>query len=195
MPTGRALAACRPAADQEARLGVDRPHRRLERHFRGPQLDRVQAGECAKSGDAMTWSAGATGAHEWLGAGQPLVRQYAASFVDVHGPQATALFPKLTAPIGSIATANSATIGSGRGRTATHFIATALRAVPELQAPAVQRDRQGFPRPIPYAGLPTAAPGSKPLFGLLGFKARMGGGHRAQFPHPRCRSSTCGTRR
>ena len=97
---------------------------------------------------ATTWSAGAHPVRlngwppdgRWFG-DTPRV------LVDVAAPKAAALIPKVEAAIETTATPMPATIASGPGPNSNTFVATVLRAMPELEADAAaERGRPRFPR-------------------------------------------------
>ena len=99
--------------------------------------------------------------------------------LDVRGPQAAALIPKVKA---AIATYDYSEFGDYRvwpGPNSNTFIATVLRAVPELRRDvAVECGRQGFSRRLPYAGLTDSGTGIElSLWGVARREARLGRGN------------------
>jgi hypothetical protein len=91
--------------------------------------------------------------------------------VDLTGAQAEALIPKIEAAIKSYQYANAGDYRIWPGPNSNTFVATVLRAVPELGVTmppnAVGRDF----RPFPYAGLTDSGTGVEAsAWGLLGVK-------------------------
>jgi hypothetical protein len=91
--------------------------------------------------------------------------------VDIKGAQAQALIPRIEAAIKDYAYANAGDYVIWPGPNSNTFVATVLRAVPELGAMlppnAVGRDF----RPLPYAGLTDSRTGIEAsLWGVLGVK-------------------------
>lgn len=92
--------------------------------------------------------------------------------VDVKGPAAQALIPRIDAAIQHYRYANNGDYRSWPGPNSNTFVATVLRAVPEvhavLPANAIGRDF----RPWPYLGLTDSGTGLElNLWGVLGVKA------------------------
>jgi hypothetical protein len=90
---------------------------------------------------------------------------------DLSGPQAQALVPRIDAAIRNYRYADDGDYRIWPGPNSNTFVATVLRAVPELgvalPSTAVGRDF----RPFPYAGLTDSGTGVEAnLFGLLGLK-------------------------
>ena len=116
--------------------------------------------------------------------------------VDVRGPEAAALIPRVKAAIADYSYSNFGDYRIWPGPNSNTFTATVLRAVPQLEATlpsnAVGKDF----RPYPYVGLTDSGTGIEAsLWGLLGVKARLGRGHRGQLSGPGRRASTCATPR
>ena len=91
--------------------------------------------------------------------------------VDVRGPQAAALIPKVQAAIAAYSYNNAGDYRIWPGPNSNTFTATVLRAVPQLEttlpANAVGKDF----RPYPYVGLTDSGTGIEAsLWGLLGAK-------------------------
>ena len=91
--------------------------------------------------------------------------------VDIAGADASALIPKIEATVKSYQYANAGDYRIWPGPNSNTFVATVLRAVPELGVTmppnAVGRDF----RPLPYAGMSDSGTGIEAsLWGLLGFK-------------------------
>jgi hypothetical protein len=91
--------------------------------------------------------------------------------LDMSGPQAQALIPRIDAAISNYRYADDGDYRIWPGPNSNTFVASVLRAVPELgvalPSTAVGRDF----RPFPYAGLTDSGTGVEAnLFGLLGVK-------------------------
>src|SRR5262249_363430 len=118
---------------------VHRPHRPLEGHFRRPQLGRVQARERHQLEPLRRGWLGPADPHQpmrpkgwapdgrWFG-DPPRVP------VDVRGPAAAALIPKIKAAIAAYGYSHSGDYRIWPGPNSNTFTATVLRAVPELEA-------------------------------------------------------------
>jgi hypothetical protein len=97
--------------------------------------------------------------------------EYGTVVVDITGAQAQALIPRIEAAIKNYPYANDGDYVIWPGPNSNTFVATVLRAVPELGAMlppnAVGRDY----RPLPYAGLTDSGTGVEAsLWGVLGVK-------------------------
>ena len=134
-PTGRAPACCRPAtADRDARLlvftgrtgrwkGIFAVHSWVV--FKPRERDRLEPLRRRRLGPA--------GAHQRLGAGRPLVRRHAArAGRRARRRQPQPLIPKVKAAIASTATIMRGDYRIWPGPNSNTFVATVLRAVPEL---------------------------------------------------------------
>lgn len=93
------------------------------------------------------------------------------ALVDIGGAEASALIPKIEAAVKSYQYANAGDYRIWPGPNSNTFVATVLRAVPELGVTmppnAVGRDF----RPLPYAGMSDSGTGIEAsLWGLLGVK-------------------------
>ena len=97
--------------------------------------------------------------------------EHGAVIVDLKGAEAETLIPRIEAAIKEYRYANYGDYRMWPGPNSNTFVATVLRAVPELEATlppnAIGRDY----RPEPYAGLTDSGTGVEAnLFGLLGVK-------------------------
>jgi hypothetical protein len=160
-------------ADTEARLLVF-----TGRTGRWRGIFSVHSWIVLKPENATTWSR-----YDVVGWGQPVrMNNWAPDsywfgntprvLVDVHGPQAAALIPKVKAAIDAYRYHEFGDYRLWPGPNSNTFVATVLRAVPELAvslpANAVGKDF----RALPYAGLSDSGTGIEAsLWGVLGVKA------------------------
>jgi Protein of unknown function (DUF3750) len=168
--TGMLLSA---SADKEARLLVF-----TGRTGRWRGIFSVHSWIVLKPENATTWSR-----YDVVGWGQPVrMNGWAPDsywfgntprvLVDVRGPQAAALIPKVKAAIDDYRYNEFGDYRLWPGPNSNTFVATVLRAVPELgialPANAVGKDFRSFP----YAGLSDSRTGIEAsLWGILGVKA------------------------
>ena len=161
------------AAHPEARvLVLSARTGRLEGHLRDPQLGRAQARERALVEPLRRGRLGHAGAHQRLGAGRPLVRrQPGGDRRRRAAAEAEALIPKIEAAITAYGFAKAGDYRVWPGPNSNTFVATVLRAVPELGVAlpptAIGKDfRDG-----PFVGLTDSRTGIEAsLWGLLGVK-------------------------
>jgi hypothetical protein len=160
------------AADKEARLLIF-----TGRTGRWRGIFSVHSWVVVKPENATTWSR-----YDVVGWGQPVrMNGWAPDshwfgntprvLVDVRGAQAVALIPKVKAAIADYRYSNSGDYRIWPGPNSNTFVATVLRAVPELATTlppnAVGKDF----RSLPYAGLTDSGTGVEAsLWGLLGVK-------------------------
>jgi Protein of unknown function (DUF3750) len=171
-------------ADKEARLLVF-----TGRTGRWRGIFSVHSWIVLKAENATTWSR-----YDVVGWGQPVrMNGWAPDshwfgntprvLVDVRGAQAAALIPKVKAAIDDYRYNEFGDYRLWPGPNSNTFVATLLRAVPELgitlPANAVGKDFRTYP----YAGLSDSGTG------------RMGRGPRAQYPRPRGRARSAPSRR
>ena len=187
-PTGRASACCRRRARiREARVLVFTGRTgRWKGIFSVHSWVVLQAGERAQPGaryDVVGW--GTAGAQQRLGAGRTLVRRHAARCGRCARAEAAALIPRVKAAIADYSYRNFGDYRIWPGPNSNTFIATVLRAVPELgDHAAAERGRQGFPR------LPLCRPDRQRhrrrslAVGRARRQARLGRGRRGQLPRP-----------
>ena len=154
---------------------------RLEGRARGPQLDRHQARERSQLEPLRRRRLGQSGAAELVAAGPAGSASAAQVLVDIGGAEAEALIPRIEAAIKSYQYANAGDYRIWPGPNSNTFVATVLRAVPELGVTmppnAVGRDF----RPLPYAGLSDSGTGDRgePV-GRARRQARLGRGDRGE---------------
>ena len=130
-----------------------------------------------KPENASTWSR-----YDVVGWGQPLRTNGWAPdsrwfgdtprvLVDVRGPAAAALIPKVKAAISSYSYSNFGDYRMWPGPNSNTFTASVLRAVPELEATLPPNALGKDFRPYPYLGLTDSGTGIEAsLWGLLGVK-------------------------
>lgn len=159
-------------ADREARLLVF-----TGRTGRWKGIFAVHSWVVLKPENATTWSR-----YDVVGWGQPLRTNGWAPdgrwfgntprvLVDVRGPAAAALMPKLKAAIASYGYSNFGDYRIWPGPNSNTFTASVLRAVPELEATLPPNALGKDFRPYPYFGLTDSGTGIEAsLWGLLGLK-------------------------